>query len=372
MSCGSTCTRCCEIDGPRAPDRGGRSGDRWPGHHAGPSTRSARTSKCSKACTTSDRWASASTSCPTPYASSTRWRCSTRCAAGQLNRRTSCTTRIAVQSGERHAAPPGYPGRSCRSIGACSRKCCSTRSSIGSGPTISISVTDSCGWTQTTTRAELRVRHAARRRPRRLRRRRGCSQAAATCRSAARPALPGRGPAALNGALLWRGLAEVDPVLDGRTMVWAGHRDQKSSATRLPILPTAVRCSTSSPSCVAPNRGSTACSPAASTPTTMWSPRFPAIPGRARLPPTTAIVEANRGMGPEVPMQLVHERAPHGFDDIDDVITRAEIDEVTEAYRTTAGFALSPRNDPRSLIERGSRLLALVERGSGRAACGRR
>ena len=52
-------------------------------------------------------------------------------------------------------------------------------------------------------------------------------------------------------------------------------------------------------------------------------------------------------------MQLVHERAPHGFDDIDDVITRAEIDEVTEAYRTTAGFALSAlRNDPRSLIDR--------------------
>ena len=48
-----------------------------------------------------------------------------------------------------------------------------------------------------------------------------------------------------------------------------------------------------------------------------------------RLPPTAAIVEANRGLGPEVPMQLVHERAPDGFDDIDTVITRAEIDEVT-------------------------------------------
>ncbi len=29
-----------------------------------------------------------------------------------------------------------------------------------------------------------------------------------------------------------------------------------------------------------------------------------------RLPATAAIVEANRGLGPEVPMQLVHERAP--------------------------------------------------------------
>ena len=72
----------------------------------------------------------------------------------------------------------------------------------------------------------------------------------------------------------------------------------------------------------------------------------------ARLPATAAIVEANRGLGPEVPMQLVHERAPDGFDDIDAVITRAEIDEVTENYRRTAGFALSAlRDDPRSLID---------------------
>ncbi len=73
---------------------------------------------------------------------------------------------------------------------------------------------------------------------------------------------------------------------------------------------------------------------------------------RERLPPTSAIVEANRGLGPEVPMQLVHERAPDGFDHIDTVITRAEIDEVTTGYRRTAGFALSAlQDDPRSLIE---------------------
>jgi hypothetical protein len=30
-----------------------------------------------------------------------------------------------------------------------------------------------------------------------------------------------------NGALLWRGAVEYDPILDGRTMVWAGHPDQK-------------------------------------------------------------------------------------------------------------------------------------------------
>jgi 2-polyprenyl-6-methoxyphenol hydroxylase-like FAD-dependent oxidoreductase len=71
-----------------------------------------------------------------------------------------------------------------------------------------------------------------------------------------------------------------------------------------------------------------------------------------RLPPTSAIVAANRGLGPEVPMQLVHERAPHGFTAVDDVITRAEIDEVTESYRRTAGFALSTLlDDDRSLVD---------------------
>ena len=38
---------------------------------------------------------------------------------------------------------------------------------------------------------------------------------------------PDEGPPRWNGSLLWRGLAEIEPVLDGRTMVWAGHRDQK-------------------------------------------------------------------------------------------------------------------------------------------------
>ena len=52
------------------------------------------------------------------------------------------------------------------------------------------------------------------------------------------------------------------------------------------------------------------------------------------------------------PMQLVEERAPHGFDRIDDVITRSEIDEITEGYRRTAGFALAALDDPTSLADR--------------------
>jgi 2-polyprenyl-6-methoxyphenol hydroxylase-like FAD-dependent oxidoreductase len=36
---------------------------------------------------------------------------------------------------------------------------------------------------------------------------------------------PDEGAPCWNGALLWRGIAEIAPVLDGRSMVWAGHRD---------------------------------------------------------------------------------------------------------------------------------------------------
>jgi len=38
---------------------------------------------------------------------------------------------------------------------------------------------------------------------------------------------PWEGALLWNGSLLWRGTAEADPVLDGRTMVWAGHPEQK-------------------------------------------------------------------------------------------------------------------------------------------------
>lgn len=38
---------------------------------------------------------------------------------------------------------------------------------------------------------------------------------------------PDEGAPLWNGALLWRGTAQVPPLLDGRTLVWAGHPDQK-------------------------------------------------------------------------------------------------------------------------------------------------
>ena len=60
---------------------------------------------------------------------------------------------------------------------------------------------------------------------------------------------------------------------------------------------------------------------------------------------------ANRGLGPEMPMRLVHERAPEGFDHIDDVISPEEILEVTDGYRRTAGFALEALSSGVSLID---------------------
>jgi len=70
-----------------------------------------------------------------------------------------------------------------------------------------------------------------------------------------------------------------------------------------------------------------------------------------RRPPTSAIVLANRGLGPEMPMRLVQERAPEGFETIDDVISQEEILEVTDGYRRTAGFALEALASGKSLID---------------------
>lgn len=70
-----------------------------------------------------------------------------------------------------------------------------------------------------------------------------------------------------------------------------------------------------------------------------------------RRPATSAIVMANRGLGPELPMQLVEERAPDGFDRLADVITPEEILEVTDGYRKMAGFSLQQLEERPSLAD---------------------
>lgn len=67
-----------------------------------------------------------------------------------------------------------------------------------------------------------------------------------------------------------------------------------------------------------------------------------------RLPATAAVVLSNRQAGPERCMEIVADRAPNGFNDIESVIGRAELEEIVTAYRRTAGF------DPTALNERPS------------------
>ena len=49
---------------------------------------------------------------------------------------------------------------------------------------------------------------------------------------------------------------------------------------------------------------------------------------RERLPRTRELQRVNRAMGPERVMQMIRERAPEGFANIDDVIPRAELEDV--------------------------------------------
>jgi 2-polyprenyl-6-methoxyphenol hydroxylase-like FAD-dependent oxidoreductase len=57
-----------------------------------------------------------------------------------------------------------------------------------------------------------------------------------------------------------------------------------------------------------------------------------------RRPATAGVVLANRQAGPERPLDLVEERAPDGFTNLDDVISHAELEEISRNYRRTAGF----------------------------------
>ena len=59
-----------------------------------------------------------------------------------------------------------------------------------------------------------------------------------------------------------------------------------------------------------------------------------------RLPKTTGIVLRNRLNGPEQVMQIAEERAPNGFANVEDVISRAELEEIAARYKRVAGFDL--------------------------------
>jgi len=66
---------------------------------------------------------------------------------------------------------------------------------------------------------------------------------------------------------------------------------------------------------------------------------------------TSAIVLANRGQGPELAMQLVEDRAPNGFERLQDVISQDELQTIADKYKRIAGFAIEALNSRGSLCE---------------------
>lgn len=64
----------------------------------------------------------------------------------------------------------------------------------------------------------------------------------------------------------------------------------------------------------------------------------------ARRPATAKIVLMNRQNGPEQVMQLAEERAPDGFDDIEQVIPRRELEKISMRYKQAAGFTIAEVN----------------------------
>lgn len=67
-----------------------------------------------------------------------------------------------------------------------------------------------------------------------------------------------------------------------------------------------------------------------------------------RRPVANAVVPANRKDGPESVLRLVHERAPDGFDDIEQVMPLAEREEIALRYKRLAGFEPATLNARRS------------------------
>lgn len=63
-----------------------------------------------------------------------------------------------------------------------------------------------------------------------------------------------------------------------------------------------------------------------------------------RLPPTSRIIMANRGNGPDQVLQVAHERAPDGFKDVRDIISPEELAGIGKAYKAVAGFELEAVN----------------------------
>ena len=63
-----------------------------------------------------------------------------------------------------------------------------------------------------------------------------------------------------------------------------------------------------------------------------------------RLPVMRDITLGNRTLGPEVVMQIVEDRAPGGFADLDDILPPAELAARAAEFKEKAGFAVEALN----------------------------
>lgn len=68
-----------------------------------------------------------------------------------------------------------------------------------------------------------------------------------------------------------------------------------------------------------------------------------------RRPVMTRLQASNRWHGPEAVLSIVHQRAPHGFTHLHDVISATELAEIAAAYTTTAGLDIDTVNNRPSL-----------------------
>lgn len=64
---------------------------------------------------------------------------------------------------------------------------------------------------------------------------------------------------------------------------------------------------------------------------------------------TASVMLTNRQGGPERCLEIVEQRAPDGFVDLDTVISRAELEEMSRSYKRTAAFDPEVLNNRPSL-----------------------
>jgi hypothetical protein len=77
-------------------------------------------------------------------------------------------------------------------------------------------------------------------------------------------------------------------------------------------------------------------------------PRYDA----ARRPATAAVVLASRAAGPTACLDIVEQRAPDGFANLDDVVSQAELEQIAADFTRTAGLERDVLNRRPSLSVR--------------------